>query len=514
MKNHPQIKFWLLVLFFVAIKVIIHALTNTNYELHRDAFLYLAQGDHLAWGYLSVPPLTAFLSKILRLITGDSIFAVRLFPLLIGSLSVIFVNLIVKELGGKRWAMILASIAFIFSPAFLRSNMLLQPVSLGQFFWLTSFYLLVRIINTQNPKYWIFMSINFAFGLLTKYSIIFLIAGFFIGFILTPYRKLMVSRYLLIGLILGLALISPNIIWQHQNGWPVIYHMEMLRQYHLVNVRLLDFLTAQFIMHLPVTFFWLAGLIYLLFHPGLRRYSIIGFIYIIVILLLIFTKGKFYYSIGLYSVLFAVGGLVFEGYIQQKWIVYLNLVFVFLISMVMLPFSLPILGHERMLVFCQKCIDKGLDMPMRWEDGKLHSLPQDYADMIGWEELGKNVIAVYNTIPRDEQVKCYIYAENYGEAGAIRYYGLKSGLPEPISFHGSFVFWAPEKLSNLKYFIYVNNNINGIKDYFYEIKKFEGITNPYARESGLCIYLCINPNKNFNALYRRRLDEELSRFKR
>ena len=285
---------WYILFLFVALKIIVHALTNTNYELHRDAFLYLAQGDHLAWGYLSVPPLTAFLSKMLRYITGDTVFAVRLFPTLIGGISIIFINLIVRELDGRKWAMVFASIAFLFSPAFLRSNMLLQPVSLNQFFWLTSFYLIIRLIHTQDPRYWILLAINFALGFLNKYSIVFLMAGFLVGLILTPHRKLIISRYVLFGLIIGLVIISPNIIWQYQNGWPVVYHMEILRQYHLVNVGLPDFLMAQLIMHLPVVFFWLTGLVYLLFHKGLRKYRIIGFIYLAVILLLIFTRGKHY----------------------------------------------------------------------------------------------------------------------------------------------------------------------------------------------------------------------------
>ena len=183
------------------------------------------------------------------------------------------------------------------------------------------------------------------------------------------------------------------------------------------------------------------------------------------------------------------------------------------ISAEMLPFSLPILKHERMLAFCQRSINMGIDMPMRWEDGQVHDLPQDYADMIGWQELGENVIEIYESIPIKERTRCYIYAENYGEAGAIRYHGLKKALPEPISFHGSFIFWALDNLDDIKYLIYVNDEIEGIEGYFEEIERFDGITNPYARESGLPVYLCTNPNEDFKKLYVERLNEELARFK-
>jgi len=512
MDKSNQSDFWYLVSLFAVIKISIHLFTSTNYELQRDAFLYIAQGEHLAWGYLSVPPLTAFLSKLLRLITGDSIVAVRLFPALIGGASIIFVNLIVRELSGKKWAMILASLAFIFSPAFLRSNMLFQPVSLNQFFWLTSFYLIIRLINTLDPKFWLYISINFALGFLAKYSIIFLASGFFVALLISPHRKLILSKYFLYGFIIGLIIVSPNILWQYQNSWPVLYHMEMLRQYHLVNVELSDFLIAQLFLNLPVTFFWLTGLVYLLVHTGLRKYRIIGFIYLTVLFLLILTKGKFYYTIGLYSVLFAVGGVVFESYINKKFLIYLNLAFMVPATVMMLPFSLPILGHERMRAFCEKNIERGIDMPMRWEDGQVHSIPQDYADMIGWNELGNNVIEVYESLSLEDQAHCYIYGENYGQAGAIRYHGMRKGLPEPICFQGSFIFWAPENVDDIKYLIYVNDEIEGIVDYFEEIKEFEGISNHNARESGLPVYLCKNPTSSFKTLYKDRLMEERMRF--
>ncbi len=505
-------EFWYLVLFFVLVKTSIHLLTNTNYELHRDAFLYIAQGDHLSWGFLSVPPLTAFLGKIVRLVFGDSVFAVRLFPTIIGGASVVFINLIVREMGGRKLAQILASIAFIFSPAFLRSNLLFQPVSLNQFLWLTAFYLIIRLLRTQDPRYWLLLAINFGLGFLTKYSIVFLAMGFFTALLILPNRRLILSRYFIYGLIIGILIVLPNLIWQYQNSWPVVYHMDMLRQYHLVNVQLSDFLIAQLIMNLPVTFFWLTGLFFLLFHPAFREYKIVGIIYVLVILLLIFTRGKSYYTIGLYGALFAAGGVVFEQHIKWKSLVYVNILFMVLITSLMLPFSLPVLGHEKMLSFCQRTIDRGIDMPMRWEDGEVHDLPQDYADMIGWEELGMNVIKVYESLSPADQKRCYIYGENYGEAGAIRYYGIKRGLPEPISFHGSFIFWSPENVDDMEYLIYVNDEIGELTPYFKEIIKYDGITNPYSRESGLPVWLCKHPNDDFRLLYEQRLQEELDRF--
>lgn len=154
----------------------------------------------------------------------------------------------------------------------------------------------------------------------------------------------------------------------------------------------------------------------------------------------------------------------------------------------------------------------GLDMPMRWEDGKVHALPQDFADMIGWKELADIVIDTYLNVPSAQRRFCYIYAENYGQAGSIYFYGKKAGLPDPICFNGSFVLWAPEEVNDLKSLIYVNDEIHELKPLFNNVEKVGEITNPYARESGLPVWLCKNPSEEFYELYKQRIQEEKDRF--
>ena len=143
---------WVIVFLFVFLKLLFHFFTNTNYELHRDAFLYIAQSDHLAWGYVSVPPLTACLIKIFRFFFGESVFALRFLPALFGGLSVIYISLIVREFGGRAWALIIANTSFLFSIAYLRTNTLLQPVALDQFFWLAGFYYILGLSKSQDTR--------------------------------------------------------------------------------------------------------------------------------------------------------------------------------------------------------------------------------------------------------------------------------------------------------------------------------------------------------------------------
>ena len=201
---------WILILGLAFIKLLVHFLTNTNYELQRDAFLYLAQADHLAFGFSSIPPLTPFLAKISQLFLGDSVFAIRLLPALIGSASILLIGKIVLDLGGKWWAVLIACLTFLVSPAFLRSNTLLQPVSFNQFFWLISTYIILKLIQSRDTKYWIHLGIIWGLAFLNKYSIVFLALAFLLALLITPDRKLIKSKNFFWGALIGFLIILPK----------------------------------------------------------------------------------------------------------------------------------------------------------------------------------------------------------------------------------------------------------------------------------------------------------------
>ena len=203
----------------------LHFLTNTNYELHRDAYLYLALGDHLDFGYWSVPPMIAVLGKLTRFLFGDSVFAIRLFPALIGAISVVIIGMIVRNLGGKKWAILIACTAYIFSLAFLRSNTLLQPVAFNQFYWLLISLFIVKLVQTKNPKYWLHLGVIYGLAFLNKYSIAFLVVAFFIALVLTRDRHLFRSKYFLVGASLAFLIILPNLVWQYNHNFPVVKRM-------------------------------------------------------------------------------------------------------------------------------------------------------------------------------------------------------------------------------------------------------------------------------------------------
>lgn len=473
--------------------------------------LYFAMGDHPGIGYLTTSPLIGLLAFISRNIFGYSEFGLKLFPALTGAASLIIISLLVRELKGKNLAVIIACFAFIASPAFLRSNALFQPVSFDEFFWLVTFYLIVRMVNTDNPRQW--LSIGFILGLafLTKYSIVFLIAGLSISLAFSPHRRLFQSKYFLYGLFIGILVILPNLLWQYFNNWPVIKHMTELSESQLVHVERSNFLLGQILMNFPVALIWLIGLVSLFIQKDKVKFRFLGYTYVAVLALFILAKGKDYYTLGLYPMLFAAGGVAMENLFIRKlyFINYLILGYAFIFALLLVPLALPALPFNQLEKYC-KAISPSIN---RWEDGTIHKIPQDYADMTGWKELAEDVSKAYNQLDQKEKEKCVIYASNYGEAGAIQFYGHKYGLPKPISFNDSYLLWAPDSISDCP-LIYINHEIGDIKDLYNNYPETGRINNEYFRENGVSIRLCTDPKKQWKALYAAKVHRLKSAFRK
>ncbi|MEJ2545395.1 MAG: glycosyltransferase family 39 protein [Calditrichaceae bacterium] len=504
---------WYLITALALLKLIIHFLTSTNYGLQRDAYLYIAEAHHLSFGYISIPPLTPVLIRVMELIFGDSVFAVRILPALIGAVSIVVIAKIVLEFGGKHWAILLACVSFLMSPAFLRSNSLLQPVSINQFFWLISLYVVIKMVKYRKTEYWAYLGIIWGLAFLNKYSIVFLAFAVFLGLLVSKRRYLIQSPNLFIGFGFGLLIISPNLVWQHMHNWPVITHMVELTNNQLVNVNIVDFLTMQLFMNANALLIWFFGFLFLLFSKEEKSYRVLGFTYIFLLLILIGLKGKFYYTLGIYTMLFAAGGYFFEKHLKGGWSVINKILLVLIIisAFPILPYSLPVLSYDSLAAYCGVTASKGFVGPLRWEDGQIHAIPQDYADMTGWTELAGIVRNTYNSLTDEEKNRTAIFTGNYGQAGAIRYHTKNDGLPEPISFNDNFILWAPSNV-DIDVLIYVNYDTTDVSNYFGEIKKVGQITDQYAIESGLPVFLCKQPQNDFSLFYRTKLHEIRSKY--
>ena len=504
--NFRTNSYWIVTVLFICIKLCLHFLTNTNYELHRDELLYFNMGDHLSFGYASVPPLIGFLAFAVKTITGYSVFGVRLIPALLGGASVYIIAKIIKQLGGGIPALIMASSAYLLSPGFLLFDTLFTPNVVEQFLWLLLTYCFFQLILKNDPKRWIWIALVGGLAFLNKYSVVIVIVGFVIALSASPYRKLFISNFFFYSLLLFVILILPNLLWQYYHNWPVFYHMKELKvtQLHILNYS--DFFVDVFTLNSASTIIWLVGLISLLFFKKESKYQYIGIATCIVIFIFFIMHGKGYYILGIIPFLFAYGGYTLEKYLKGKFfsIYYALFSLVMAASLMALPYGLPLLTFKQLNNYSIKNGDYVVYPFSRWEDGKKHPMPQLYADMIGWQELTGYVALAYHQLPKVEKNKCTIFGErNYGYAGAVHFYGKEYGLPDAITFLDSYTLWAPDSIP-LGPVIYINTQIGEFNKLFHQITEIGCVKNKYFRENGLKVFLCRNPKTDIQQVYKQK----------
>ncbi len=478
------------------------------YELHRDEMLYFAMGSHLSSGYASTPPFIAFLAFILKSVFGYNVFFVKFFPALFGAANVLLIALFIKELGGKGFAVFTGCLSYIISTAMLRTSSLFMPVIFELFFWLLFLFFVLKLINKQNTKYWIGIGICFGIAFLNKYSVIILGLSTIIALLISRHRRLIFSRHLIYAAIISLIIMLPNILWQVNHKFAVITHLSELYRTQLIYVSWQNFLTEQLLMNFSVLLIWIWGFIMVMFSKSQNKYRIFGYILLLVVFMFLITKGKSYYTLGVYTMMFAFGGYFLEYYFsgKLKFIAYLIISFSLIFSILLVPLGLPILPKEKMGQYCKIFSRYITSSPMRNENGSYYPIPQDYMDMSGWDELAAMVSLAYNRLDINHQKDCIIYANNYGQAGAIDFYGKKYNLPEPISVNDSYIFWAPDSLTASNYIV-TDNHLGDIPVLFMNYCVIGEIKDYYFRENGLKVYLCQNPKPLLNEFFKKRIKE-------
>ena len=507
-------------------------LIHPAYDLHRDEYLYFDQGNHLAWGYAEVPPLLAFVSYCIKLL-GGSVWLIKGWIALIGGLTVFYTGKIVIRLGGGAYAQLLACAGVLFS-AYLRVHILYQQNSMDILLWTMISYCIVCYIqltaiscqpsalsnhlsiidgeqrNQQSPnKYLLYVGILIGVGILNKYNIAFFLISLLIGVGLTPLRKILLNSYFYYGIGIALLIASPNLWWQYTHHFPVTHHMAELYDSQLQYLNPFTFLVGQLIMLIPAVVIWVSGWIFLLFSKIGTPYRVFGFTYIGVITILTALHGKDYYALGIYPVLLAFGGFALEKTTQAKawkWTLRpLLMAIPVCMGWYIFPLAIPYLAPKDMVEACKKFEPTGV---LRWEDGKNHPLPQDYADMLGWSEMTEKVAKVYQSLTPYEQKNVLIKASNYGEAGAINYYGQKYGLPTTYSLNSSYALWIPDQ-PNILNIILIDNDTSlpGKLKYFKKTTLCDSITNPLAREQGRKIYLLNHPDSLLTAAFYKEIAE-------
>ena len=211
-------------LWLIAAKLTSHLVAAfiTPYEFHRDELLYFSMGTHLRLFEMDFPPFIALLSEALRNTVGVSVISYRITPALFGVGVMLLAVLIARELGGGNRAQTLTAIAVLFNPLFLRSASLFQPVVIDQLWWLLGLWALLRLVNTEDQRWWIVLGIAGGLGLLSKFSILFFGLAVLAGLLLSSRRKAILGPWPWVALGIALLIGSPSIIGQVRLGFPVL----------------------------------------------------------------------------------------------------------------------------------------------------------------------------------------------------------------------------------------------------------------------------------------------------
>ncbi|PIF33101.1 dolichyl-phosphate-mannose-protein mannosyltransferase [Flavobacterium sp. 9] len=495
----------LILIGFIILKFVLQCiLISPEYDLQRDEYLHLDQAHHLAWGYLSVPPVTSWFSYLIYQL-GNSVFWVKFFPALFGALTLFIVWKTIEVLKGNLYALILGATCILFS-SLLRINTLYQPNSLDILCWTGFYYVIIQYFITEKTKWLYIGAIVFAFGFLNKYNILFLLLGLLPALLLSKQRQVLAKKDVYLALLLGLLMILPNLLWQYNNQFPIVHHMKELAETQLVNVDRIGFLKDQLLFFIGAFFVILAGLYALLFYKAFDKFKFFFTSIIFTLLIFIYFKAKAYYAIGLYPIYIAFGAVFLSDILKTGWKRFLQPVFIIIPLLFFIPMynlAFPNKSPEYIVKHPEKY--KKLDM-LRWEDGKDHALPQDFADMLGWKELARKTDSVYATLPNKD--KTLVLCDNYGQAGAINYY-TKKGI-KAVSFNADYVNWfnlniTYKNLIRVKDYEEESDELKETSPYFNTAKISGEITNQYAREYGTTIFVFTDAKVNI----KKRLESEI-----
>lgn len=430
--------------YFAVFKLLLHFIFNSNYGYFRDELYYLACGEHLAWGYPDHAPMVAMMAKASRTFLGDSLFSIRFFPAVAGAAKIFLAALLVKEFGGKRFATFLACLCVLCAPVYLAIDNLLSMNALEPVFWMLCVYFAVLAIKHENPRYWVWFGVFAGLGLMNKHSMLFFGFALIAGLFLTKERKAFLNKYFWLGGAIAFLIFLPNIVWQFQNDFATL---ELLRNVQKTGKNVVlspfQFIGSQIMMLLPTTLpIWLAGIWYFLFDKNGKRFRFLGICYLVLLAPMIFLKAKDYYLAPIYPMLFAAGAVwwqeIIEKFRQARFARIALPVLIIGMAAFALPIALPVLPVEKLIAY-QEAI--GFEPP-KAEVSHEGILQQIYGDQFGWQEMVEKVAGVYNSLPPDEREKAGIYASNYGEAGAIDFFGAKYNLPKALSGHQSYFLWG------------------------------------------------------------------------
>jgi Dolichyl-phosphate-mannose-protein mannosyltransferase len=413
-----------ILVYVAALTVVVHWITGHQYGFHRDELATLEDARHLDWGFVAYPPVTPFFARLSLMLFGTSLAGFRFFAAVAEAIAVVLTGLMAREMGGRRGAQFVAAAAAI--PFCLAGGALMQYVSFDYLFWVLTAYFVVKLLNTEDPRWWIAIGACIGLGLETKYTMGFFAIGIVAAVVLTDARRYLKSKWLWYGVALSILILLPNLIWQARNHF---ISLDFLQHIHARDVRIgrtKNFLPEQLQFTLFGFVLFLAGLYFTLFSRGGKHFRMLGWMYLTPLVIFVIAKGRAYYLAAAYPMLYAAGSvwveraLVCVGSTLQKLIRVLVWTALLTDVVIMGAITLPIAPANS-----------------TWAAHAM-KINGDFREELGWPELVQTIAEIRDSLSAEERAQLGILTGNYGEAGAVNLYGAQFGLPRAISGVNSF----------------------------------------------------------------------------
>ena len=494
-KDHSSLASGLALIWLIALaKLLFHIYFNNRYGYFRDEFDYISCGDHLGWGYVDQPPLIPFLIHINRAVLGDSLRSIRFIPALASSLLVVQTAVLAHEFGGRRFALLLSAITVVTCPQYLSNGSLLGTNCLEPNLWMGCAYFAILAIKRDNPRYWLWFGVIAGLGMQEKYTIALFGLGVVIGLLLTAQRRAFLNRCIWLGGLVAFLIFLPNLLWNAKYDWPFLQLMHNIRaEGRDVLLGPLAYFSQQILVVNPFNApFWLAGLVALLFSQRLKPYRFLGWSYLVCYSVLFLLHGKNYYLSPVYPMLLAAGTVIIDAAISPRiapWLKPAIAIILIANGIYIAPVAVPVLSPDAFIAYVKYLPFK---LPVNEHSHTRAILPQWYSDQFGWKEIVDETAVAWNRLPaEDRQDKgCGIFAQDYGQAGAIDFLGRPYGLPPALSGDRTYFLWGPRGYSG-NCLIVLGDHRKRLEELFDRVE-YVGTSadNPYALEKEIGVFIC------------------------
>jgi hypothetical protein len=490
------------VLLIAAGKLALHLYSGRGYGYFVDELGYLACARHLAWGYVDQPPLIAAIVRITQAALGNSLSALRFPAALAGAGTAVVTGMIAREMGGRRFAQCLAALCFVLAPGVLALDHFLSMNAFEPLFWMGCAYLTLRIIRTGNAKLWLWVGLLSGLGLENKHSMLIFGFGIVTGLALTRERRWLRSPWLWAGGAIAFLIFLPNLLWNIHNHFPFLELQANIRHSGRdAALSPIAFLGQETLALLPLSLpIWVAGLWFLFVDKEGKTFRVLGWAWLITAAVIMALSPRIYYLFPAYPVLFAAGSVAWERWlvgIRAQWIKPVYVTLMVLLAALIAPTVIPLLPPE---TYIRYAAATHLQQP-RIENHLLGPLPQLFADQFGWEEMAVAVAGVYHSLPPEVRARTAVFGQNYGQAGAIDFFGPKYGIPpgSAISGHQSYYLWGPHSYTG-ESMIVMDDRPERLAEIFTTFRKVARVSHPYSM-----------PYQQFDVYYCEGLKQPLSK---